>query len=94
MAREINTYNGVTVYRSESGRHIVHFFDFMRPEEKTADFGGVVETYEAMRIRAKKAGFAKYTATEFGGGFITDNDFVEGAENARAVLESRKIDLL
>ena len=69
----------VSFFRSErsasngNSRIIVHFPDFLTIDEfrqMTVEQG-----YALAAERARKAGFRKYTAREFGGGFIAQYDF-------------------
>ena len=93
MATLKNTFNGVSVYMSERSdycgnpRCIVHFLAFLNSGE---DFGGVLEDYAVALKRARRAGFRKYTAREFGGGFICQYDYAGGKEIAERVIKARQ----
>lgn len=71
-------YKGITFYRATkldingNPRIIVHFLDFLKPEESRLNH---LEKYELARKRAKKCGFRVYNAKDFGGGFIIQGDY-------------------
>jgi len=97
MATLLGNYDGVSVYRSDrldtygNPRCIVHFLEFLKPNEDCFDtFGGIIEAHAAMLKRAKKAGFRNYKAREFGGGFICQYDYCGGREVAERVLKARE----
>ena len=91
MAREILRTDKITIFMADKGdycgnpRCIVHFSDFLTRDEFRNM--GVFEGYELAHKRAKKAGFRKYTAREFGGGFICQYDYCGGKEIAERVAK-------
>ncbi len=93
MAHKIFSFAGVDVYRADkcdvngNPRCIVHFSDFLTEKENRET--GVLEGYEIAHKRAKKIGFRKYTAREFGGGFICQYDYCGGREIAERVASVR-----
>jgi hypothetical protein len=89
MATYCGTLDGVSVDRAKenagncSPRYIVHFTSFLTDEENRST--GVLDGYALAHTKAKKAGFRKYKAREFGGGFIIST-FENWQEVARRVL--------
>ena len=90
MATLCGTYKGISVYRANenagncSPRYIVHVLQFLTDEENRNT--GVIEGHALAHTKAKRAGFRKYTAREFGGGFIIST-FGNWQEVAERVLE-------
>jgi len=93
MATKKVDHLGVSVYMSERGdaygnpRCIVHFTAFLTKGEFMEM--SVEDGYHLAHERAKKAGFRKYTAKEFGGGFICEYDYCGGLEIAERVVLAR-----
>lgn len=97
MATLLNTYNGISLYRSDrydsngNSRIIVHFLDFLTDEERNCDFG-IEELYRIAVNRAKSIwtrNFKPYTCKEFGGGLICQTDFQDGESIAKDIATAK-----
>lgn len=97
MATLLNTFNGITLYKSNrndsngNGRIIVHFPDFLTDEETRSDFG-VEQLYCIAVNRAKSIKsrtFKEYTCKEFGGGLICQTDYQDGKGIAEDIATAK-----
>ena len=97
MATLLNTFNGISLYKSNrndvngNGRIIVHFLDFLTDEERNSDFG-IENLYRIAVNRAKSIRtrtFKAYTCKEFGGGLICCTDFRDGERIAEDIAKAK-----
>lgn len=97
MANLLNKVDGITLYRSDrnatngNSRIIVHFPDFLTPEENCSDLG-IEQKYQIAVNRAKSIKtrtFKRYTCREFGGGFICQYDYQHGKEIAKDIATAK-----
>lgn len=80
---------GTQIYRSNKldvygkPRVIVHYLDLLTPDESARL--SVSDGYALAASRARQLSFRKYTAREFGGGFIRQYDYNGGQEIAEQI---------